>query len=159
MNRPCAHCHPNLAASAQVREVGPCVICCADEPYTGTCGSSDPRALCNKPAPEPVPVAQDAIVEFWADRLDMLGDMHNCGGGTMKACAKMLREQAATIADHARREAEWAERELVALEAHRMACDETVAAERKIAALEASLAACQAELSLLNDERDYWIGG
>jgi hypothetical protein len=25
-----------------------CVICCADEPRTGTCGSDDPRALCNQ---------------------------------------------------------------------------------------------------------------
>ena len=49
-----------LAASAQVREVEACVICCADEPYTGTCGSSDPRALCNKPAPESASVAQES---------------------------------------------------------------------------------------------------
>lgn len=30
-----------------------CVICGSDEPYTGTCGSNDPRALCKKPAPQP----------------------------------------------------------------------------------------------------------
>jgi hypothetical protein len=59
-----------LAASAQAREVEACVICCADEPYTGTCGSSDPRALCNKPAAEPVPVViTDEMVDKW-HRLD-----------------------------------------------------------------------------------------
>lgn len=38
----------------------PCVICGSDEPYTGTCGSNDPRALCKQPAapqpPEAAPV-------------------------------------------------------------------------------------------------------
>ena len=33
--------------------------------------------------------------EFWAERLEMLGDLHGCGGGTMKVCAKLLRELAA----------------------------------------------------------------
>jgi hypothetical protein len=35
-----------------------CVICGSDEPYTGTCGSNDPRALCKKPAPHPPEAAQ-----------------------------------------------------------------------------------------------------
>ncbi|AFU45412.1 hypothetical protein C380_08550 [Acidovorax sp. KKS102] len=30
---------------------GPCVICGSDDPFTGTCGSSDQRALCKQPAP------------------------------------------------------------------------------------------------------------
>lgn len=32
---------------------GPCVICGSDEPFTGTCGSGDPRALCKQPSPTP----------------------------------------------------------------------------------------------------------
>lgn len=30
---------------------GPCVICGSEEPFTGTCGSSSPRALCKQGAP------------------------------------------------------------------------------------------------------------
>src|SRR5690554_4042432 len=30
-----------------------CPICHEDEPHTGTCGSSDPRALCNRNEPAP----------------------------------------------------------------------------------------------------------
>jgi hypothetical protein len=124
------------------------------------------------PAAEPVPVAQGDgyfILRFFRDLTEEQRRFLLVGLGAMPDAPsepfthaiqrRILDRLLATIADHAHREAEWAERELVALEAHRMACDETVAAERKIAALEASLAACQAELSLLNDERDYWIGG
>jgi len=44
-----------LALIAQARAAGqaePCVICGADEPRTGTCGSDDARALCNRSTPQ-----------------------------------------------------------------------------------------------------------
>ncbi|MGB5807790.1 hypothetical protein [Castellaniella sp.] len=47
------------AASAE-----PCPICFEDEPHTGTCGSSNPRALCNQPA---APVAQEQVPIPWQD--------------------------------------------------------------------------------------------
>lgn len=50
----------------------PCVICGSDEPYTGTCGSNDPRALCKKPAPQPPEVAPvqmpDPVAKIFFDR-------------------------------------------------------------------------------------------
>lgn len=42
----------NLMSNAKdADKVGaqPCGICFETEPHTGTCGSSDPKALCNKP--------------------------------------------------------------------------------------------------------------
>lgn len=41
------------ASRALVVPCGPCAICGSDEPYTGTCGSNDPRALCKKPSIQP----------------------------------------------------------------------------------------------------------
>lgn len=40
-----------------------CVICGSNEPYTGTCGSNDNRALCKKPAPQPPEAAPENIRE------------------------------------------------------------------------------------------------
>jgi len=43
----CLHGVTSPAQAAQPAE--PCQICGSDEPKTGTCGSADPRALCNAP--------------------------------------------------------------------------------------------------------------
>jgi hypothetical protein len=37
------------ALASQPQAATKCVICGEDEPYTGTCGSNDPRALCKQP--------------------------------------------------------------------------------------------------------------
>ena len=39
----------------QAQSAGPCAICGSDEPFTGTCGSGDPRALCQQAAPKAAP--------------------------------------------------------------------------------------------------------
>ena len=44
---------------------GPCVICGSDEPFTGTCGSGDPRALCKQPSPTPQADGQPAKAELF----------------------------------------------------------------------------------------------
>ena len=38
---------------APAQHTGPCVVCGSDEPFTGTCGSRDPRALCKQPTTSP----------------------------------------------------------------------------------------------------------
>ena len=43
---------PTPPAEQQAQSAGPCVICGSDEPFTGTCGSGDPRALCKQAAPK-----------------------------------------------------------------------------------------------------------
>ena len=43
------------------QQVEPCPICAEDEPHTGTCGSSDPRALCNRTQAEPAPAQNDLL--------------------------------------------------------------------------------------------------
>jgi len=47
-----------------------CPICSEDEPHTGTCGSSDPRALCNKAAKPAPAMAGDDRAEFEAAYID-----------------------------------------------------------------------------------------
>lgn len=46
---------PTPPAEQQAQSAGPCVICGSDEPFTGTCGSGDPRALCKQAAPNAAP--------------------------------------------------------------------------------------------------------
>ena len=42
--------------------VEPCVICGSGEPYTGTCGSNDPRALCKSiTTPQPTQAQAGAV--------------------------------------------------------------------------------------------------
>ena len=53
----CNSNHPALAAALAATshiapDAAPCVICGSEEPRTGTCGSDDPRALCNFDAPD-----------------------------------------------------------------------------------------------------------
>jgi len=45
------------AAPAAPVEPVECPICGSDEPHTGTCGSRDPRALCNRAEAKPAPAA------------------------------------------------------------------------------------------------------
>lgn len=41
----------SVTAPTAFHPAGPCVICGSDEPFTGTCGSGDQRALCKQPTP------------------------------------------------------------------------------------------------------------
>ncbi len=52
---------------APAQHTRPCVVCGSDEPFTGTCGSRDPRALCKQPTPSPQPdsVQEDAACWHW----------------------------------------------------------------------------------------------
>lgn len=43
-----------------------CPICFEDEPHTGTCGSSDPRALCNLPIAQPADSGRVDDEAMWA---------------------------------------------------------------------------------------------
>ena len=51
----------------QAQSAGPCAICGSDEPFTGTCGSGDPRALCQQAAPKAAPAGFVPVAAF--DRL------------------------------------------------------------------------------------------
>ena len=44
---------------APAQPVGPCAICGSDEPFTGTCGSGDPRVLCKQPSTSPQAAQQE----------------------------------------------------------------------------------------------------
>lgn len=44
-----------LALLAEAQSAGPCAICGSDEPFTGTCGSGDPRALCQQATTQAAP--------------------------------------------------------------------------------------------------------
>ena len=57
-----------------------CVICGSDKPYTGTCGSNDPRALCKKPAPQPPEAVQlDEIKAAWNAQADEFNQWDELG--------------------------------------------------------------------------------
>jgi hypothetical protein len=49
-----------------------CVICGADEPRTGTCGSDDPRALCKLPASAAGAGSEHVGVRPWEQRLNAI---------------------------------------------------------------------------------------
>jgi len=59
----------------------PCVICGSDEPFTGTCGSGDPRALCKQAAPEAK--AQPGAV--YANKPDSVAWLAEYGGDVFTA--------------------------------------------------------------------------
>ena len=52
---------------APAQHTGPCVVCGSDEPFTGTCGSRDPRALCKQPTTtaQADSVLEDAALWHW----------------------------------------------------------------------------------------------
>jgi hypothetical protein len=52
------------AALSQQPEPAECPVCCSDEPHTGTCGSSDPRALCNRAKAEPAPAQDEPVYQL-----------------------------------------------------------------------------------------------
>ncbi|GEM_PF-2878386 len=70
------------AALSQQAEPEECLVCCSDEPHTGTCGSSDPRALCNRAEAEPAPAQ---LVEC---------DACPTSGGCLNKCMKVQDEPA-----------------------------------------------------------------
>ena len=55
-------------AEQQAQSAGPCVICGSDAPFTGTCGSGDPRALCKQAAPKAAPGEQNAVSAEWLEQ-------------------------------------------------------------------------------------------
>jgi len=79
------------AALSQQAEPVECPVCCSDEPHTGTCGSSDPRALYNRAWAEPVEPApaQDEreAYEAWRDSNTQNGRTDVAGHHAFKAGA------------------------------------------------------------------------
>lgn len=57
-----------------------CPICYEDEPHTGTCGSSDPKALCNRAEPVKKPILPD-LKNFPSGRAEPAAEKHGCHGG------------------------------------------------------------------------------
>ena len=68
-----------------------CVICQADEPHTGTCGSDDPRALCNRaPATSNVEAANERLTEKFADTIaDAWQALNEIGYGVGNSSIKL----------------------------------------------------------------------
>ena len=89
------------AGQAPAQPAGPCAICGSDEPFTGTCGSGDPRALCKQPttSPQAAQQAPAGAADWWRPRASKIEDRVAASGSTAAmACFTDMRTllQAAT---------------------------------------------------------------
>jgi hypothetical protein len=75
-----------------------CPICCATEPRTGTCGSDDPRALCNRAAPSARMLDKEAIRAI--TRAVRYLRMHECSGPAADLESLLAATSAPTEASH-----------------------------------------------------------